>query len=150
MNEPARKRPSTTGIALGTIVSSSAVPYGYTVSLWSAGALLVHFRGAPNVGDVFLFAAGALTGFALLGARARPVLAVSGPIEGSAKPVVVGVLHWLSVGVALSAAALLAEIESWVAWPLGSFAATTLFLLCSSLQLAFVASRSLGGEGEGR
>jgi hypothetical protein len=37
--------------------------------------------------------------------------------------------------------ALIAQIPSWVAWPAGSLAATTLFLVCSGLELTFVASR---------
>jgi hypothetical protein len=147
-DEPRPKNPSTTGIALGTIVSASAAPYGYTVSLWSSGALLIHFRSNPSVGDVFLFAAGALAGFALLGLRVRPVLQASGPIEGPGERVITGALHWFSVGAAVGAVALIAKIPSWVAWPLGSLAATTLFLLCSSLQLAFVAGRS-STEGSG-
>jgi hypothetical protein len=60
---------------------------------------------------------------------------VLGDLEDSA-------LHWFSVGVAVGAVALIAQIPSWLAWPLGSVAATTLFLLCSSLQLTFVTSRS--------
>lgn len=148
-DRPRRKGPSTTGIALGTIVSASAAPYGYTVSLWSSGALLIHYRGNPNVGEIFLFAAGALAGFALLGIRARPVLEVSGPIEGSSERVITGALHWFSVGVAVGAVVLIAEIPSWVAWLLGSLTATTLFLLCSSLQLAFVATRGPEGRNSG-
>jgi hypothetical protein len=144
--QPRRKRSSTTGIALGTVVSASAAPYGYTVSLWSSGALLIHFRGAPNVGEVFLFAAGALAGFALLGMGVRPTLEMSGTIEGSSERVLTGALHWFSVGVAVGAVALVAQIPSWLAWPLGSVTATTLFLLCSSLQLAFVTSRSSRDE----
>jgi hypothetical protein len=149
MDDEARPRgPGTSGSALGTIVSASAAPYGYTVSLWSSGALLIHYRGNPTVGDVFLFAAGALAGFALLGLRVRPVLQASGPIEGPGERVITGALHWFSVGAAVGAVALIAEIPSWVAWPLGSLTATTLFLLCSSLQLAFVAGRS-STEGSG-
>ena len=141
MQQPRRKAPSTTGIALGTIVSASAAPYGYTVSLWSSGALLIHFRGSPNVGETFLFAGGALIGFALVGIGARPALRLSPPIEGSSERVVAGALHWFSVGAATGGVALIAQIPSWAAWPAGSFAATTLFLVCSSLQLAFVTGR---------
>jgi hypothetical protein len=83
-----------------------------------------------------------LTGFALLGIRARPALRFSRPIEGSPERVITGALHWFSVGAATGAVALIARIPSWVSWPAGSLAATTLFLLCSSLQLAFVAGRS--------
>ena len=41
-------------LAFSTIVSASAPPYGYTVSVWTSGAILMHFRSTPNVGDVFL------------------------------------------------------------------------------------------------
>ena|SRR5215211_2249260 len=57
--------------ALGTMVAASAAPYGYTVTIWSSGAVLMHSHGTPNVGDVFLFIAGALTGFALLSLAAQ-------------------------------------------------------------------------------
>jgi hypothetical protein len=136
---PASREPSTGGIALRTIVSASAAPYGYTVSLWSSGALLIHFRGPPNVGEVFLFAAGALAGFSVVGLSARPVLQGSGPIDSPFQRVVAGALNWFSVGAAVGAVALIAEIASWAAWPLGSLAATVVFLLCSSAQLALVA-----------
>ena len=92
--------------------------------------------------EVFLFAAGALAGFAVLGLGVRPTLEMSGTIEGSSERVLTGALHWFSVGVAIGAVALVAQMPSWAAWPLGSVIATTLFLVCSSLQLAFVSSRS--------
>ncbi len=106
--------------------------------------MLIHFRGNPSVGEIFLFAVGALAGFSLLGLRARPALRSSEPIDGPGERIVAGVLHWFSVGAAVGSVALLAQIPGWVAWLLGSLAATTLFLLCSSLQLAFVARRSGG------
>ena len=132
---------SSTGVALGTIVSASATPYGYTVSLWSSGALLIDRHHFPGVGDVFLFAGGALAGFTLLGliAHGRP-WAAAAPATGP-EGVIVGVLHWFAVGVAVGAVALLAMIPSWVAWPVGSFAATILYLLGASAQLALVANR---------
>jgi hypothetical protein len=38
--------------AFATTVSASAAPYGYTLTVWSSGALLIHFRGSPAVGRV--------------------------------------------------------------------------------------------------
>ena len=67
-------------LAFSTIVSASAPPYGYTVSVWTSGAILMHFRSSPNVGDVFLFAAGALLGFALLGLVAHGTLRAAPPL----------------------------------------------------------------------
>jgi hypothetical protein len=74
--------------------------------------------------------------------RSRSLPSMWTTIEGSSERVLTGALHWFSVGVAVGAVALVAQIPSWLAWPLGSATATTLFLLCSSLQLAFVSSRS--------
>ncbi len=147
MTSPSRRRTSSTGIALGTIVSASAAPYGYTVSLWSTGALLTHYRGIPDVGQVFLFAAGALVGFAVVGLRARPMLRRQPPVQGDAERVLTGALHWFSVGAATGAAALIGRVHSGLDWPLASFAATTLFLVCSSLQLAFAARGDADSRG---
>jgi hypothetical protein len=35
----------------------------------------------------------------------------------------------------------MAEINGWEAWPLGSFAATTIYILSASVQLALVSAR---------
>jgi hypothetical protein len=136
--------PPPLSISLGTIVAASAAPYGYTVSLWSAGALLIHFRGMPNVGDVFLFAAGALTGFTAIGLLARRSLEMNDPLPPGPDRVLAGVMHWFAVGIAVGAVALLAQIPSWIAWPLGSFWSTVLYLFGASLQLALLRRRGSG------
>ncbi len=128
--------------ALGTIVSSSAAPYGYTVSLWSSGALLIHFHGGPAVGEIFLFLTGALIGFALVGALAEGALRTTMPLSPGQGQVVTGLLHWFSVGLAVGSVALVAEVPSWVAWLLGSLIATSVYLLAASLQLAIVTARA--------
>ena len=87
---------------------------------------------------MFLFAAGALCGFGLVGLIAQPALA-SGTRSAPGRPsVLAGMLHWFAVGVSVGTVALVAEIHSELAWPLGSFLATTLYLLCASLQLAAI------------
>lgn len=45
---------------------SESKAYGYTLSIWGAGALLVEEFGAPDIQGVFLYVTGALVGFALL------------------------------------------------------------------------------------
>lgn len=144
MPDPERRRQSSTTLALGAIVHASAAPYGYTVSLWSSGAILIHFHPQPNVGEVFLFASGALAGFTLLGLLAQPTLRAAPPPEPGPERVLAGALHWFAVGIAVGAVVLIAQIPSWADWVLGSFAATSLYLLVASLQLAFV-RRWLGG-----
>lgn len=134
--------------ALGTVVSATAAPYGYTVTLWSAGALLIHQHGFPHPAEVFLFLTGALLGFALVGSFAHGALRTRAPITVGPGHVMTGVLHWFATGVAVGSVALVAEVPGWVAWSLGSLVATSVYLLGASLQLAVVtsyrASRSAG------
>jgi len=121
---------------LATIASASAAPYGYTITVWSSGALLMHSHGAPAVGDVFLFALGALVGFGVLGLLASGPLSGSRPIERGTDRVVAGMLDWAAVGASLGAVALIAQIHGAIAWPLGSLAATLIFLVAAGVQLA--------------
>jgi hypothetical protein len=137
-----QKSPSTTGIAVGTIVSSTATPYGYTVSLWSSGALLIHRHANPTVWEVFLFAAGAVAGFGLIGLIAHGRMWAEETLPQGPENVLAGVFHWFAVGLAVGAVALVSMIHSWVAWPLGSFVGTTIYLLGASLQLGLLARRN--------
>ena len=139
LSKPAR---GVLAASLGTVVAASAVPYGYTVSIWSSGAVLMHRLGTPNVLDVFLFVVGALIGFVALGLLAHGSLSRAElPAPGSER-VHVGMLHWFAVGAAVGTVALLAEIPGRAAWGLGSFAATSLYMLGASLQLALVVGRT--------
>jgi hypothetical protein len=37
--------------ALRATVAASAAPYGYTLTIWTTGAILSHARGIPNTGE---------------------------------------------------------------------------------------------------
>ena len=121
------------------MLESSAAPYGYTITIWSTGALLMHFRGAPQVGDVFSFLAGAVAGFALLGVLGRRTIKRARPLAPGPPRVWAGAMDWLAAGLAVGAAALVAEIPSWVAWPAATLTATVLYLGAAALQLALAA-----------
>jgi hypothetical protein len=127
--------------ALATIVAASAAPYGYTVTLWSSGAVLMASHGTPRVAEVFAFLAGALAGFGVMALAAHGAVGRAELLDDAADRVLAGTLHVLAVGSSVGAVALLAEIQSWAAWPLSAFAATALYLLVASLQLAAVAGR---------
>jgi hypothetical protein len=45
----------------------SIAPYGYTLTVWTSGAVLTHARGIPTTVDALLFMVGAVVGFALVG-----------------------------------------------------------------------------------
>lgn len=126
--------------ALRAIAGRSAVPYGYTVTLWSSGALLMHARGTPGVGDVFLFMVGALGAFAAVGMFVRN--ATGEAIDPSANELVTtGMLNLVAVSAAVGAVALIALIPSAVDWVLGSSAATSIYLGGSALAFALIRSR---------
>lgn len=128
--------------ALGTIVSASATPYGYTISLWSSGALLIRLHGLPTVAEIYLFLTGALAGFSLVGLFAHGALRTRVPVSPGQGHVLTGLLHWFSVGLAVGSVALVAEVPTWIAWFLGSLIATSVYLLATSLQLALVTARA--------
>ena len=122
--------------ALRTTVAASAAPYGYTLTIWTSGAVLSHARGIPSARDALLFLVGAVGAFALVAA-----VAVTRPSERlvpvPAHAAIWGALHFVSVGLAIGAASTVAHlVESAAAWLLGGFLSTFIYLLASASQLA--------------
>jgi hypothetical protein len=138
------------GHALDAVVAASAAPYGYTVSIWSSGAIVMHAHGAPDVLDVVLFALGALAGFAALGLVSTAIAACTeATLDRGSERVAAGMLNLLAVGAALGSAVVLARTPGRLAWLLASLAVTVLYLLGAGAQLALVDRRArrhtLGG-----
>jgi hypothetical protein len=131
--------------ALKATAAASAAPYGYTLTIWTSGAVLSHARGTPGTVDALLFLLGAVSAFALVAGLAFGSLSeVMSPEPPP--PVVFGGLHLFSVGLAIGAASLFAHaIEDAAAWPLAGFLATALYLLGSGVQLA-LAYATRGGR----
>jgi hypothetical protein len=138
---PPRSARQTLGAALSTLLVASAAPYGYTLTIWGSGALLIRSHGAPDVGEVFLFVAGAITGFNLLGLLVAETINRTMPIDRRADRLLAGVLDWIAVGAVIGAVSLLANIPGWVPWLVAPLVATALYLLLAGLQLAALAIR---------
>lgn len=140
MSPPSETHPAggTLWLALATTVSAAAAPYGYTVTLWSSGALLVRAHGLPRAPEVFELAVGALLAYSLLALVVCATRPGSEARNNVADRVLAGALNWLAAGVAVGAVALLSTIHGWVAWPVSSFAATFLYLISASVQLVLV------------
>ncbi len=113
---------------MASILETSAVPYGITLTVWGSGALLAHFRGGPQVSDAFLFVFGGVAAYSAGVFWATRAIRRSGPSSPSPHMAVTGLLHWISIGLALGAVTLIARIGSWVAWPLGGIAGIGLYL----------------------
>jgi len=54
------------GNAIAGVTSILAIPYGYTATLWSAGAITATRSGPPSTLDVLLFVIGAAVAFVVL------------------------------------------------------------------------------------
>ncbi len=122
--------------AVRATVVASAAPYGYTLTVWTSGAVLTHAHGVPSASEALLFLLGAVAAYATVG-----LLAFAGSHETTIvhppRAVVWGALHLFSVGLAIGAAYLVARLAtSVVAWPVGGFVATAIYLTGSPLQLA--------------
>ena len=57
--------------ALPLVCERAGIPYGYTLTIWSAGALCIRRFGLPGLAEVFLFALGGTAGYAALALPAR-------------------------------------------------------------------------------
>jgi hypothetical protein len=127
--------------SLATVVTATAAPYGYTLTIWSAGAVLVRSHGTPTVGDLLMFVAGAIAGFNALGVLAVAATGNLQPIDSRRDRVLAGLLNWVAVGTGVAAVSAISAIRGWIPWLLGPLAATVLYLVTASLQLALLAAR---------
>ncbi len=130
------------GRNLRTAVGASGAPYGYTVTVWTSGALLIHAHGLPNVLQALMFMAGAVAGYALVSMIAFGGLGVRFK-EQPRHSALWGNLHFLSIGFAIGASYLASHsIDNIVAWPATGFLATVVYLLVLGLEYAAADERS--------
>lgn len=140
----ARKR---LGTSLESTLSSTIVPYGYTVTLWVSGAYLLHRHGAADRGvgvvDGVAFAAGALFAFGLLAALSGSLPSGKSGAPGSLAaqaearhPVFAAGVHVVAVGLALTCSMLGSRWFGDAAWFLAPFLATAVYLAVASAELA--------------
>jgi hypothetical protein len=92
---------------LRAVVGSAAAPYGYTLSIWAAGAALVSVHGIPKTLAALAFVGGAVLGFAFVGALAYG--GIPGQLDQERGHALLwGSLHFVSVGLAVGAVTLTA------------------------------------------
>ncbi len=123
---------------LKSAVATSAAPYGYTLTVWTSGAVTTHARGVPTAGEALLLLAGAVLGFGVTAALAygRPSEVLASREHGSVR--LWGGFHLVSVGLAIGATALVtAIIKSPVVWFAVGFAATLVYLVVIAAQFTF-------------
>ncbi|MDQ3241051.1 MAG: hypothetical protein M3515_01825 [Actinomycetota bacterium] len=117
--------------SLRRVVAGAAIPYGYTVLVWTSGGVLIETHGPPSAASAFLFLGGAVLAFA-----AVSLLGGAGPenAEDSADPDGrwTGLSSGIAAAVGLGAAVIVAYVfESSLAFPLAALLATALYLVVS-------------------
>jgi hypothetical protein len=135
--------------ALQTALHGAGLPYGYAVTVWSAGSALAGEHGMPTAAEIFLFAVGAASAYGGL-------VMLTGDTGGEAEKqltrsphtIRAGLVHLAAIGAAIMAALLIAEIRSSAAWLFATFAATLLYLGVSSVEVATV-ERGGGASASG-
>lgn len=132
---------------LSSAVSDSAAAYGYTLTVWSSGAVIAHVWKLPDIADVAVFLAGAIAAFAVVEALATRGFRREVEAEPGRVVAIAGALHFLSAGLAVACVyglALVIGIETLV-WLCGSFASTAVYFLMVGVQVALAEWRA--GDG---
>ena len=115
----------------------SALPYGFTLTVWGSGQVLIDHRGQPAIGMVFLFVAGAAAAWGVLRLASREASAdPDAQLESSPHVIRTGAIHVAAIGGAIGAAALVGNIDSGTAWPLGGFAAVTVYFCVTAIEMS--------------
>ena len=125
---------------LATNLQSESTAYGYTLTVWGAGALLIAEYGSPDPLQVFLYVGGALLGFATLALTAfrRPLSSTD--LEDESDMVAISTVHLvatlgnLTFIYVLVRGAGAAALDSTVAFPLVGFVATVTYNVAMLLE----------------
>lgn len=123
-------------------MSATAAPYGYTLSVWTAGTLTIRQAGAfPATVDVLLFVFGAVLGFAALSALVFGGIGDVLTPTSRAEVRVWGGLHLPALGTSVLASSVLVHlVHGHAVWPAVGFCATVTYLVVLAAQY-WLASR---------
>ena len=120
------------GEAIAVVVQSIVLPYGYTLSIWSAGILAAFRYGAPKRVDPLLFVVGAVIGFMFF--NIPTYWAISGQEQLDVAVPTVALLNIVPLAAVVVSAMLMRLIESelW-GYFLSGFSATVVYVGSLSL-----------------
>ena len=120
------------GEAISAVVQSIVLPYGYTLSIWSAGILAAFRYGAPKRVDPLLFVVGAVIGFMVF--NIPTYWAISGQEELDVQVPTVALLNIVPLAAVVVSTFLtrLVKSELW-GYFLSGFSATVVYVGSLSL-----------------
>jgi hypothetical protein len=115
---------------LDAALHGAGLPYGYTVTVWASGQMLIVHHGTPGTAAVFAYAGGAALAYGLLRLSTNGASSEIDASELAADEHLVrnGAIHIASIAAAIGAVTLLALVPTAVVWPLGGLCATVVYL----------------------
>ncbi|HET6570831.1 MAG TPA: hypothetical protein VFG58_05020 [Solirubrobacterales bacterium] len=120
-----------------TSVRNNVAAYGFSVMITAAFGVLSATLGSPKVGEVFIYAGGAVAGVTLIEGAASRGFRVR--LRGEPSDVIAlgSSFSFASVGLAVGAAALSGAIlGSWVGWLVGPLLASSTYVVASGIEMA--------------
>lgn len=125
--------------AMETSVHGAGLPYGYAITVWSTGAVLIDEHGPASPPLVFLFAGGAAAAYGALKTLTwNTQREADKPLTKSPHPIRAGLIHVCAIGLAIAAAMAIAQIPGDASWFAAPLVATFLYLSGSSVEVALV------------
>ena len=90
--------------------------YGYTLSIWGGGSILINQYGTPTIGQILLYVGGALVAFATLAVIAFPHLFTEQETGQSRQLIIASTIHLIATFGSLGLAYLITRlvIESMI------------------------------------
>lgn len=124
-------------------IAASAAPYGYTITIWSSGAVSMDLLGQPGAPEALLYVLGAVTAFLVVEVAAYGEFRIHLAPEVHPRMAAWGSAHFLASGGAVlgvwGADSLLEGQRA--GWPVAGFVATSLYLILNAVQTT-LASRA--------
>ena len=120
--------------SISAVVQSVVIPYGYTLSIWSAGMMAVLTYGATKRMEPMLFVVGAVTGFMVFNIPTYRSLSDQELLEVHVPSV--ALLNVVPLLAVVTSVILVRRIRNrWVGYFLSGFTATVVYIASLSLLL---------------
>lgn len=98
-------------------LTAESEAYGYTLSIWGGGAILIHQYGLPTLSQIFLYIVGALLAFAVLVAIAFRHLFVAHETTHHHELILVSMIHLIATLGSLGGAYLVIQTTITTVFP---------------------------------
>jgi len=125
---------------LAAALTETALPYGYTLTVWSSGELLRRAHPPPGLTAIFLFILGAAAGYGALRVAVGDAAEHRGGM-GRHRIIRAGAVHLAAIAGAAGVAAALAAVPGLLVWPLAPLGSTVTYLGTVALEQAIEVRR---------